>query len=239
MNRIEYMQRLEELLADIPAEEREDAINYYNDYFDAGGEDNEEETITALGSPEQLAATIKLANTEGEVIDGEFTETGYIDNLGRGANELDKYSQINVSGGERVKKKKDPATIILIIILTIFALPILLPLGFAFLMVVISFAIAAIAIVFSLAAAFVAVGIAALISGIVGICVAIGALVSNPYGALLLMGISLMLTAFGLVFALGCINLVVKLVPPVIRGIVRAVCNLFAWIKKKLQRRES
>ena len=34
MNRVEYMKELEALLADIPADEREDAINYYNDYFD-------------------------------------------------------------------------------------------------------------------------------------------------------------------------------------------------------------
>ena len=70
MNRVEYMKELEALLADIPADEREDAINYYNDYFDEGGEENEEATIEALGDVHKLAAGIKLANKEDYVSDG-------------------------------------------------------------------------------------------------------------------------------------------------------------------------
>ena len=34
MNRAEFMERLQELLEDIPQAEREDALQYYNDYLD-------------------------------------------------------------------------------------------------------------------------------------------------------------------------------------------------------------
>lgn len=34
MNRIEFMTELASLLQDIPVEERKDAMQYYNDYFD-------------------------------------------------------------------------------------------------------------------------------------------------------------------------------------------------------------
>lgn len=34
MNRIEFMEELSGLLQDIPEEDRMDALNYYNDYFD-------------------------------------------------------------------------------------------------------------------------------------------------------------------------------------------------------------
>lgn len=34
MNRIEYLERLEKLLADIPYTERREALNYYTEYFE-------------------------------------------------------------------------------------------------------------------------------------------------------------------------------------------------------------
>lgn len=42
MNRVEYMTRLAAMLQDIPVEERQEAMKYYNDYFDEAGEENEE-----------------------------------------------------------------------------------------------------------------------------------------------------------------------------------------------------
>ena len=41
MNRIEFMEELSGLLQDIPEEDRMDALNYYNDYFDDAGAENE------------------------------------------------------------------------------------------------------------------------------------------------------------------------------------------------------
>lgn len=77
MNRIEYMRRLAALLQDVPAEERVATMQYYNDYFDDAGEENEEKVIEELGSPEQVAAEMKagLGRRMGE--SGEFRETGY------------------------------------------------------------------------------------------------------------------------------------------------------------------
>ena len=48
MNRIEFMTELASLLQDIPAEERRDAMQYYNDYFDDAGEDQEQQVIDEL-----------------------------------------------------------------------------------------------------------------------------------------------------------------------------------------------
>lgn len=76
MNRADFMKNLAELLADVPLTEREEAIQYYNDYFDDAGEENEQSVIASLGSPEQLAGTIKAGLADGENI-GEFTEKGF------------------------------------------------------------------------------------------------------------------------------------------------------------------
>lgn len=50
MNREEYLKRLSFLLKDLPKEEIEDAIAYYEDYFEEAGEEKEEQVIKELGS---------------------------------------------------------------------------------------------------------------------------------------------------------------------------------------------
>ena len=65
MNRAEFMRRLTELLGDVPPMEREEAIQYYNDYFDDAGEENEGSVIASLGTPEELAKTIKTGLNDG------------------------------------------------------------------------------------------------------------------------------------------------------------------------------
>ena len=59
MSRWEFMRQLEELLSDISPSEREEALQYYNDYFNDAGKENEQEVIKALGSPEQVAQIVK------------------------------------------------------------------------------------------------------------------------------------------------------------------------------------
>ena len=58
MTRDEFMKRLEQLLAALPREERRDALDYYDEYFDAAGPEKEAETIAELGSPEEVARKI-------------------------------------------------------------------------------------------------------------------------------------------------------------------------------------
>lgn len=59
MNRKDFMGRLEELLMDIPTEERVEAMAFYHSYFEDAGEENEERVIRELESPEKVAASIK------------------------------------------------------------------------------------------------------------------------------------------------------------------------------------
>lgn len=59
MNRADFMNQLESLLQSITATEREAAIQYYNDYFDDAGSENEQAVIEALGNPARVAENIK------------------------------------------------------------------------------------------------------------------------------------------------------------------------------------
>ncbi|MCI8370962.1 MAG: DUF1700 domain-containing protein [Lachnospiraceae bacterium] len=58
MNREEFMKQLERLLQNLPEEERQDALQYYEDYFEDAGPDRETEVIRELGSPEHVAESI-------------------------------------------------------------------------------------------------------------------------------------------------------------------------------------
>lgn len=59
MNRVDFMDQLERLLQGIAPAERDEALQYYNGYFDDAGKENEREVIEALGNPARVAENIK------------------------------------------------------------------------------------------------------------------------------------------------------------------------------------
>ena len=94
MSRAEYLSELEKLLSDISSDEKQDALGYYYDYLDVDDVEDLEERMRSLGTPEELAAKIKLASSDTSVIDGEFTETGYSDSIDDTRDVPDKYTQV-------------------------------------------------------------------------------------------------------------------------------------------------
>ena len=101
MSRVEFMRRLAELLADVSPAEREEAIQYYNDYFDDAGAENEQSVIASLGTPEELAKTIKAGLFDGGNT-GEFTEKGFSGYEQRQSNEILNPNQLN-GGNEQAQ----------------------------------------------------------------------------------------------------------------------------------------
>ena len=58
MSRNEYMKELELALRRLPKAEREEALSYYNEYFDDAGPEREAEVIEELGDAKESAAQI-------------------------------------------------------------------------------------------------------------------------------------------------------------------------------------
>ena len=79
MDGAQFMRELENLLADIPETERREALEFYENYFDDAGSENEASVIRELGSPQKVAAIIKgeLKGSAGQYEYGEYTEHGY------------------------------------------------------------------------------------------------------------------------------------------------------------------
>lgn len=246
MNRADFMKRLTELLADVSPTEKEEAIQYYNDYFDDAGAENEQSVIASLGSPEQLARTIKAGLSDGGNT-GEFTEKGFSgyeqkrhdevmdlnkpsgagngqQNGNQGSNaDWQQSSTQNGSSNRQDKKPLSGGMIALIVILCICASPILLGIGATLLGIVVG-------IFGSLFGIVVGLGAAAVSLLIVGVCLfayGIVTLFGMPLGGLALMGVGMICAAIGLLFLWLTVIICGMLIPAVIRGIVKLFNNIF------------
>lgn len=89
MNKDVFLRELAELLNDISIEEKEEAIGYYEAYFDDAGPENEESIIEQLQSPQKIADVIKAGLADEDSV-GEFTENGYSDTRFEERNEISK-----------------------------------------------------------------------------------------------------------------------------------------------------
>lgn len=120
MNRADFMNQLESLLQNISPAERDEALQYYNEYFNDAGEENEKDVIEALGNPAKVAENIKR----------DLYGAGYGDASRNIPNEraVVQYRQ----GTENVpkeEKKMSTGMIVLLVILCIFASPVILGIG--------------------------------------------------------------------------------------------------------------
>ena len=67
MNKQTYLAKLAQVLAPLPEQERQDALNYYEEYFDAAGPEAEDATAAELGDPADAAR--KILEGEGLMLD--------------------------------------------------------------------------------------------------------------------------------------------------------------------------
>ena len=129
MNRGMFLSELESYLMDIPKEEREEALAFYTSYFAEAGETGigkEFEVIKKLGSPKQVADTIKADLGSGGY--KEYTERGVETPTWQDDQEDPDELVVPLSELATVEppETKDNSKIILWIILGIFALPMIM-----------------------------------------------------------------------------------------------------------------
>lgn len=220
MNKQQFMGELKQLLGDIPAVERDEALNYYEDYFADAGEENEAEIIAKLQSPEQVAYTIKAGLADPDSIEGEFTESGF-----RAYEKYDKDELANTipnteKRGFGFNGQNGRNNLILAIIILVLLCPILLPaLGSVF-GVIFGLAAAVFGVVFALAIA----GIAIIVAGAVVLVVGILNISSYLLASVTLIGVALMLLGFGSIIFTAGTKIIAKLLPAIVR-IVTTFCK--------------
>lgn len=236
MNRREYIERLEQLLLVLPQEEREEALQYYNDYLDDAGVENEADVIRELGSPEEVAAKIRAGFAGGYA---EYSEQGYEDARFQNAQEIaPSYREDNAewknsvyeaqmeeeAKGKKVKKNDTNIwKIIAIVLIVLIAGPIVLPLGIALLAVVIAVIIAILAVVAAIGIS----GFAIAFAGVVVAGAGIAKVILVPSVGILAVGVGCILLAVGVVISWLMIGLAVKVLPGMVRGIVNVLGRPF------------
>lgn len=221
MNRIEFMTELAALLQDVPEEERRDAMQFYNDYFDDAGVDKEEEVISELESPGRVAGKIK-ADLLGQKDTGEYTETGYQESGGYKKN-------VPAAGEERQNRQeqfrdseeKGPWTsnvlkIILIAAIIFIGAPVIIPCALAIIAVVAAGIIALFCFFFAIVLCFVALAIV----GVVLVVAGFVALIPEIAVGLALIGTGLILGVIGTVGTVAGVKLCIVMIPGICRGIV-------------------
>ena len=229
MNRVEFIEQLERLLSDIPKSDKLDALAYYNDYFDEAGAENEAQVIRELGSPDKVAATIKEDLNAFGNEKAEYTERGYED--GREANNINTPVIREVSSQE--KKRDFPLA--LIIILVVFASPLLVGLGGGALGIILGvlgaifgIIVAVIVSVFAVAIALFACGVACVVAGAACIVVGLIRAVTSGIEGLVLIGVGGITFALGVLFTILFVWCAFKWLPALFRWTIDLIQRLFS-----------
>ena len=239
MNRAEFMRQLEVLLRDISPSERVEALQYYNDYFNDAGVENEIDVIRALGTPAKVAETIKTGLNEKMQSNYEFTDTGFKTGNEKNYNEVmqrknagsygnNSYNSTNygnASTGNKTYQKPNESsgngiqnntTIILIVI----GLIILFPIWFPTLLTILGAAFGLLAAAFGFWIAMALGGFCLLIAALIVFVVALVKLPVAPIGSICLIGVSFVLAGIGILLFAFSIWFVIVVLPPLVRGVV-------------------
>ena len=217
MNRVEFMAELERLLADLPEDERQAAVQYYADYFADAGAENEAEVIRELGSPEKTAESIK-ADYYGRTFDeSRFEHKDYMEKYGQQASGQQTSGQQQAGPAGASGEEKKPWTsrglkILLIVLIAIVVWPVSLGLICA----VVGILAAVVCLFAGLVIAAVCVMIAGGVTAVTGLLMS----VAYPPAALMTTGIGLLLFVLGLIATVGTVKLCMIVYPAMLRGFV-------------------
>ena len=211
MNRSDFMNQLERLLLNISPTEREAALQYYNDYFDDAGPENEKEVIEALGNPARVAENIKRdlqenSETRAKASDRALVEYGKAMNI-----------QSQLQPERPVEKKTEMPTwaIVLLAVLLVLASPAILGVSTGVFGVIIGILASWFAIIFGFGVAALALFVATFILVIVGImCIPADALVGMG-----LIGCGLLCCGIGILFLMLTVAMGGIVTPAVCKGI--------------------
>lgn len=230
MNRAQFMEQLRKLLSDISEAERNEALDYYENYFDDAGPENEASVIRELGSPGKVAAIIKADLRESNENYAEYTERGYEDSRTREEAQMLKVrNRRRFERGYRAEKRSS-SRLILAVILLVFLSPFITGAAGGVLGVIAVLALLPFLLVFVVGVG----GFAFLVGAVLCAIIGVGFLAATPAAGMLTIGIGLLLLAAGMVMLVLMIWLIGKVLPMLVRKITDFCHNLLHRGKKEV-----
>lgn len=234
MDRKKFIEELAFLLQDVDDLEREEAMQYYQDYFDEAGVENEQQVINDLGSPERVAAIIKAGLKDQFDQDIEYSEKGMDNSNYKQASEIIDAKIISEEEVESDDSKSDDGqrfrgnperNKILLVMIIIGALFLILPVGAGVFGVGVGFFGGVLALAFGILFG----GIGCLAGAIACIVKAFMVIAGFPGAGLILLALGFALVALTFFFFWMAKGLI-KLIPAIIRGVVNVCRSLIGKV---------
>lgn len=206
IRREQFLNELERLLCNISREERDEAMAFYRSYFEDAGENNEENIIKELESPEKVAESI-CESLGDETATAEerygqnlaYRNVQYSGNMG------------NMAGAVQTPQKKETnvAAVILLVVVLVLTSPIWL---------------SVLAVLLAVLATVGAVVISALVAGVVIAVASFTVMAAGSTAAgFLSLGIAFLLLALGILVGIACVWILGKGVPALCKGTAKLV----------------
>ena len=187
MTRNEYMEQLKRYLRRLPKEDYENAVEYFSEYFDEAGPENEQQMMKDLGDPKEAAREVLLNLLEESVENGSAEEASRTETV-------KTFSEKALPE----KKKRSPGKIILLAFLVICASPVSIALLIAGLAVLAAVVLVIAAVIFSLAVT----SIATIAGGIMVVGFGATLVMRSLAAACMMVGGGFLLAGAGILF--GC-----------------------------------
>lgn len=156
MTRKEYMEQLKKYLKRLPKEDYDNAIEYFSEYFDEAGPENEQQVMEELGEPKEAARELLLnllQESVGNDKDSTGEKTAALPEAGLAGRSRSTAGQDAADASHRSaekKKKRSPGKIILLAILVLCASPVSLALLISALAVLFAVVVVIASVIFSL-----------------------------------------------------------------------------------------
>lgn len=210
MNKEEFLKQLEQLLSDINPAERQEALQYYRDYFEDANME-EEEVIRELGSVQAVADSIREDLEDKELVlikENKEQEKAYF--------EFEEKKEQTQEGN---KREMSTGHVVAIVLIAVLFSPVFLSLALGALGAVLGVLGALLGIFVASAACMVAFGVAA----VVCLIVAIAKIFTSPVASLILIGACMICLGLCFLSTLLMIKMVTCILPGVFRGIAYVV----------------
>ena len=211
MNRIDFMKQLESLLQNVSQTEREEALQYYNDYFDDAGPENEKEVIEALGNPARVAENIKRDLMGNGEVHARASDRALVE-YGKTQSASQSRSQQESKSG---KTELPTWVIVLLVVLLVLASPAILGAGVGLLGVLVGVIASWFSVIFGFGVAAVALFIVMFVLIVLGIiCIFI-----DPLVGVSLLGSGLLCGGIGILFLMLTVAMGGVATPAICKGI--------------------
>lgn len=227
MTRNEYMEQLRKYLKRLPKEDYDNAIEYFAEYFDEAGSENEQQVMEELGEPKEAARELLLNLLQESVGDGKENSGERTEDLpAAGYGSRNSAEQNAATQGRSTGKKRSPGKIILLAFLVLCASPVSLALLAGALGVLLAVVAVIAAVIFSLGVT----GIATIAGGIMIVGVGVTLIFRSVAAACMMVGGGFLMAGAGILIGV----LTIYICKWCATGIGRLV-NRF--VRKKVQKK--